>query len=304
MNRKPEKRGLTWFGNNRSGARNDPHAPYPPIAPKTPNTLGKMWRREPRGRGDTDAWLVGEPQAPAEPPPLQAGSEPYPNLAAWPQAPDRDRLGDHSATGERAAPIRTQPGIPNLLKGRLHLGRWRALWWKFAPPLRRPYLAVAVGVGAIALCSLLGVTALGAAFHGQPNTAQGTPGAGSANGAVVSPSAGQATPSVTTTATPGSTASPSPLTIAFTCASGTAGGTGQICIQTLPHAALSLSVRYCDGSYAKGKAFHGVDYADGSGNHTWRWNVNTSCLGAATATVTARAAGQTITQSTTFTVTR
>ena len=320
MSRKPEKRGLTWFGRNRSGARDAPGASNPPINPKEPNTLGAMWRQEPQGRGDTDAWLVGKPPAPGESSPRQSGLEPYPSLPAWPPASERDRfapkgasddtrdqLGGDSAAGGRAAPIRTQPGVPNLLQGRLPAWRLRALWGKVAMPLRRPYVALAVGVGAVALCLIFGAVALGAAFlHGGSTSAQGTPGAGSLNGAVASASAGQATPSVTTTttATPESTPSPSPLTIAFTCASGTAGGAGRVCVRTLPHAALSLTVRYCDGSYAKGKAFHGASYADGGGNYTWRWNVNTSCLGAATATVTARSAGQTLTQSTTFTVTR
>jgi hypothetical protein len=323
MSRKPNKRGLTWFGNNRSDARNAPDAPYPPISPKAPNTLGAMWRQEPHGRGDTDAWLVGEPQAPDKSSSPQPGSEPYPDLPAWPPAPERDRfaakgasddtrdrLGGDSSAGGRAAPVRTQPGVSNLLQGRLPAWRLRALWGKVATPLRRPYVALAVGVGTVALCAVFGAVALGAAFlHGGSTSAQGTPGAGSLNGAVASPSAGQATPSVTTTvttatATPGTTPSPSALTIAFTCASGTAGGPGQVCVRTLPHAALSLTVRYCDGSYAKGKAFHGASYADGGGNYTWRWNVNTTCLGAATATVTARSAGQTLTQSTTFTITR
>jgi hypothetical protein len=318
MSRKPKKRGLTWFGTNRSGARDTPDAPYPPISPKAPNTLGAMWRQESHGRGDTDAWLVGEPQAPGESPPRQSGLEPYPSLPAWSATPQRDRfaakgasddtrdrLGGDSDAGGRGAPVRTQPGVPNLLQGRLIPGRLRALWGKVAAPLRRPYVALAAGVGAVALCAIFGAVALGAAFlHGGSTNAQGTPGAGSLNGAVASASAGQATPSVTTTVTPGITPSPSPLTIAFTCASGAAGGPGQVCVRTLPHAALSLSVRYCDGSYAKGKAFHGASYADGSGNYTWRWNVNTTCLGAATATVTARSAGQTLTQSTTFTITR
>ena len=75
-------------------------------------------------------------------------------------------------------------------------------------------------------------------------------------------------------------------------------------MHTRPNATISLAVRYCDGSYAGGKGLHGTAHADGSGNYTWRWNVTTSCVGTATATVSVESAGQTITQSTTFIVTR
>lgn len=308
MNRKPGRRRLTWFGKNQPGA---------PTAANTPNTLGKMWRREPRGRGETDSWLVGEPQAPDGSSSPRPDWEQYPNLPALPppfedngfaarraSADRRDQLGGDSSTDAHATPIWGQPDShADSRQDRPHDGRLRALWWKVATRFRRPRLALTVVAGALALCLLLGVAALGAAFpHGAPNSAHGARGA---NGALVSPTSRTATPNATTTTTttPGNTHPPTPLTIAFTCASGVAGGTGQLCVHTLPNAALSLAVRYCDGSYAKGKAFHAVSYADGSGNYTWRWNVTTSCGGAATATVTANSAGQTATQSATFTVT-
>ena len=77
-----------------------------------------------------------------------------------------------------------------------------------------------------------------------------------------------------------------------------------VSVHTKPDATVSLTVRYCDGSYAGGKGLHGNMHADGNGNYTWRWNVSASCAGTATATVTAKSSGQTVTQSTTFTITR
>jgi hypothetical protein len=63
---------------------------------------------------------------------------------------------------------------------------------------------------------------------------------------------------------------------------------------------VSLTVRYCDGSYADGKGFHGNAHTDSGGNYTWRWLVNTTCAGRATATVLAKFSGQTVIQSTMF----
>ncbi len=311
MDRKPGKRRLTWFGNNRSSASNAPNTP------NTPDTLGRMWPREPRGRGETDSWLVREPESPDKPTPPQTGWDPLPKLPAWPPLPGEnqfatkkasddiyDSLGGNSSTDKHAAPPQ---GQPDSRQSRPHSAKLRALWWKVTTTLRRPRVALAAVAGVLALCSVLGVAALGNSFlHSKPNSAQSTLGAGSTNSVMASPSAGQATPSAstTTTAAPGKTQPPTPLTIAFTCASGVAGGTGQLCTHTLPYAALSLSVRYCDGSYAKGKAFHGVSYADSSGNYTWRWNVTTTCVGVATATVTAKSGGQIVTKSMTFSITQ
>lgn len=109
------------------------------------------------------------------------------------------------------------------------------------------------------------------------------------------------TPLPTSQPTPTATAtSPTQLTLTFTCASGSIHGTGQVCVQTQPGASLSLAVRYCDGSTAKG--LHDGATADGSGNYTWTWLVRTSCAGPATAAVTANWNGQSLTQSDTFTI--
>jgi hypothetical protein len=77
-----------------------------------------------------------------------------------------------------------------------------------------------------------------------------------------------------------------------------------VCVHTKPDAKVTLTVRYCDGSYAQGKGLHGNVRADENGNHTWRWNVSASCAGTAIATVMSTSSGQTVTQSTTFTITR
>jgi hypothetical protein len=123
---------------------------------------------------------------------------------------------------------------------------------------------------------------------------------GTANQSSTASALATVTPQPTSQPTPTS-APPAPLTLTFTCASGKIRGTGQVCVHTLPGTALSLAVRYCDGSAAKG--LHGSATADGSGNYTWSWPVRPTCAGPATATVTAKANGQSLTASDTFTIT-
>lgn len=330
MERKPGKRRLTWIGNNRLGAPNVPSTPATPNLPDSPETSG---RQESRGSGKTDSWLVQEPKSSGGSSPRQVEWKSLPKLPSWPPLPqstryaaksptdDRygvrhsnkydirhdetyNRVGGESFTDERAEPIQDQHDSRS---DGPDGGRLRALWRLFAPSTRRPRVALLIAaVGAMVLFAVLGVAALSSAFfHGASNNVNGTAGVESAKGAVVSPSVGQSTPRATRTTitSPVNTQNPTPLTMTFTCASGVAGGTGQLCVHTLPNAMLSLTVRYCDGTYAKGKAFHGYTYADGSGNYTWRWSVTTTCVGTATATVTATSAGETDTQHTTFTVT-
>lgn len=337
MDRKPGKRRLTWFGNDRPRVPNTPQPPSAGSSPRMPNTLGRMWQREPRGHEATDSWLVGEPQAPDASSPRPAGWEPLSNLPELPpmladngfaaRSARADRYnqlaGESSSKNDHAAPLwgQSDAAVPatatadDARQDHPQDGRLRALWRTVATKIRRPRLALAVVAGVLALCLILGVAALssaiGNAFQSGPNSTQGVLGARSAT-TVASPSTGHATPSATTTTSgavtatvaPANTQPPTPLTIAFTCASGVIGGAGKVCAHTLPHATLTLSVRYCDGSNAKGKAFHGVSYADSGGNYTWNWTVTTTCAGAATATVTATSAGHTVTSTTTFTVTR
>lgn len=291
MDRKPEKRRLTWFGNNRPVA---PKGPVTPIPPNPPGTLGKLWEREPRGREEPGVW-----------PQLPQGDLFAPRGANDVRRDERydDPRGD-SYTDEHAAPAWGQSDVrQESSRG----GRLRTLWRTFATSVRRPWLAVVAVVATLTLCAVIGGAAIGAAFFNNPATGARHPaGAGSVSGATTSAQAtATATATGTVGATPASTTAPVALTITFTCASGAAGGAGQVCVRTTPHAALNLTVRYCDGSNAKGKTFHTTSYADSGGNYTWRWNVPSgACVGAATATVTAQLAGHTISQRDTFAITR
>lgn len=234
----------------------------------------------------------------------------WPTLPHWP--PLRD--GQREAVRDEAsvAPDETQQTEPRLAppweqpaSNQHEHARPPYIPWRFWLAPRRQQVGVAAILATIVLTALLGFVVLHAILPSQtPDAGQVTPNAGRAANGVASPSAATPTPALSPTASPvRNTPAPS-FTVAFTCASGAIGGQGMVCVHTRPDAMVSLTVRYCDGSYAGGKGLHGSAHADGSGNYTWRWNVNTSCAGTATATVTAKSSGQTVTQSTTFTVTR
>lgn len=181
--------------------------------------------------------------------------------------------------------------------------------WRFWLASRSQQVGLAAIVGILILAALLGRILLGDIFPSDtPDTGTITPTTGRV-AHVVAPST-VAAPTPVPTSVPSPTVAPvrntpaPAFSIAFTCASGVIFGRGMVCIHTRPDAAVSLSVRYCDGSYAGGKDLRGNAHADGSGNYTWRWIVITSCAGKATATVTAKSSGQTVTKSTTFIVTR
>lgn len=199
------------------------------------------------------------------------------------------------------------PGVPDL-----PYEPPRTVWQRFqAAPRRLRIGLIAAIVGVLVVCPLLSVVVLGNIFGTHPSTlGNGLPGGGLTSGqsGLSTPTNPLSTPSpdtspTATLATETVTPVP-PFTIAFTCASGAVGGTGQVCIHTQPDAVVSLAVRYCDGNYATGKGLRGTAHADGNGDYTWRWNVTTHCVGTATATVTVKASGQTLTQSTTFDITR
>ncbi|MGE5335305.1 MAG: hypothetical protein ACM3N4_11435 [Nitrososphaerota archaeon] len=199
------------------------------------------------------------------------------------------------------------PGVPDLPYEPPH-----TVWQRFQGAPRRLRIGlIAAVVGVLVICPLLSVIALGNIFGTHPSTlGNGLPGGGLTSGqtGLSTPTNPLSTPSATssptaTVATATATPVP-PFTIAFTCASGTIGGTGQVCIHTEPNATVSLAVRYCDGNYATGKGLRGTAHTDGDGDYTWRWNVTTHCVGTATATVIAKGSGQTLTQSTTFDITR
>ncbi|HKS69195.1 MAG TPA: hypothetical protein VJQ45_02160 [Ktedonobacterales bacterium] len=195
-----------------------------------------------------------------------------------------------SAVGPSPAPPHATPRGPGILR------RFRG-----ASKRARLGIAAAVAVALVVLivaCSSFALRTTGSLVLGnaQATAHSGTPG----TLPTVTPHP-TSTPTPTHTPTPRvPTATPVPtLTLTFTCASGQLRGTGQVCVHTLPRASLSLSVRYCDGSTAKG--LHGAT-ADASGNYTWTWFVRTTCAGQATATVTANWNGQSLTASDTFTI--
>ena len=165
---------------------------------------------------------------------------------------------------------------------------FKGLQQRFRLAPGRTRVGVLAGAGGLLLISVIGVVVLCAHM---PSIINGAPATGSANK--------HGTPLTTASTTPAG-----PFAIAFTCASGTIRGSGQLCVHTQANAILRLTVRYCDGSYAESKSLRGSAHANGSGDYTWHWSVRTRCAGTATATVEAKSAGQSVTQSTTFTIAR
>lgn len=295
MDRRPNRRRLTWFGKER------------------PATLGKMWQQVPPENEEPDAWRARKQPMPREMSSRQPDWQPLPPLPKWPPLPEEDPLAperlsadssfvsnEAQQTQRLAQPHRerrgsNQYGLSNL--------PFFTLWQRFRSVPRQKQLLLAAGAGGLLLLVLISVTVLGVALRSHvPVAGLNVPSGGGAQGITLSPTTAHATPSITST--PKTNTPTPPFTLVFTCASGTVGGTGQVCVHTAPNASLSLSVRYCDGNSAKGKGFHGATYADNNGYYTWRWDISTSCVGSATATVVARSSGQTVTQSASFTISR
>lgn len=227
-------------------------------------SLGRWWQGIPRSGQRVRGWLMGK------------------------------RMGKRSANNRPASyysggqlPPPWEPATPGRIPG--SHGPFRGLWQRFRMAPGRARVGVAAGAGGLLLISLIGVVALCSHL---PSITSGAPGVGSAN------KHGSPAAIASTTTTPAG-----PFTITFTCASGTMRGSGSLCVHTQANALLSLSVRYCDGVYAEGKSLRGKVHADGSGDYTWHWPIHTRCAGTATATVEAKSAGQSVTQSTTFTIT-
>ena len=289
MDRRSDKRRLTWFGKTQQ-----------------PNTLGRMWQQTPQGDHETDNWTLREPMEPeigAERGSRLSDWKELPPLPKWPPLPGEDPFA-RDATQVTEPHLAAQweqsaPGQSSRLDQQL-----RRFWQSLISDRRRRWIALAAVAGVVVLCSLGSVAALGNVFRaGALLGGNGTSPAGNANGNVAL-TPGLSTPMASPSSSPTVTVSAAtPFTIAFTCASGVNGGRGEVCVHTEPNATVTLTVRYCDGNYAGGKAFRGIAHTDGSGNYTWHWDVSTSCIGTATAAVTAKSGGQTITQSTTFTVT-
>lgn len=241
-----------------------------------------------------------------------------PTLPDWPPLPDEPSRADwptlHPAIPDESYPDDAlQPTVSDdtLLRGRSRQAggspagpRGPGILRRFRGASKRTRLGIVAGVavvlvGLIVACSGLALHATNGLVLGnaQATAHSGTPGT---LPTVTPHPTKQPTPVHTPTPrVPTATPAP-PLTLAFTCASGSLRGTGQVCVHTLPRASLNLTVRYCDGSTAKG--LHGNVTADASGDYTWTWQVRTTCAGQATATVIASWNGQSLTQSDSFTI--
>src|SRR5690348_3369467 len=289
MDRKSPGRRMTWFGKAH------------------PGTVGGFRQRTPQSGKEPDASMASPTREQAE---AKAKGPHWPILPKWPPL--------HGAQGRAArddvsiAPDETQQTEPQLappweqpISNQLVQAPPPFMPWRFWLASRRQQVGGAAILGTLILTALLSIIVLRTILPTQSShTGQVAPTVGRGLNVVASPTVAAPTPAPSPTAASARN-TPAPLfTVAFTCANGTIGGRGMVCVHTQPDAAVSLTVRYCDGSYAGGKGLHGNMHADGSGNYTWRWNVGTTCAGAATATVTAKSSGQSATQSTTFTITR
>ncbi len=263
--------------------------------PDRPDTLGAAWRRmaEPRPRKPRDLPTLPDwPPLPDEP-----------SQAAWPSldsvVPDESHPADELQPTESDGTLWPAPPITPLPPER------RGVVRRFRSASKRTRLVVTAVVAVVLVVLIVACSSFALRTRGGIVPGDAVPGLANQSGTATS--LGTVTPrptrQPTPTLAPTSTATPlPPLTLAFTCASGQIRGTGQVCVHTLPRASLTLTVRYCDGSTAKG--LHGSVTADGSGNYTWTWLVRTTCAGPAIATVTASGNGQSLTESDTFTITR
>lgn len=273
----------------------DPRQPF-----DRPNTLGQSWRRMSRSRPRKMDNLPPLPDWPPLPDDGLHGR--WPPVGADSATPGEPKATDagQQATGAKddQSPRKRWP----LRYGSGVLDRWR-----------RTTTRMKLGIGGVIVISLLligsccslSLYALGAvggnssapglgASATQQTTGQG--GTSGKNPTATTTPKGTATSASTATQTP-----TTPLTITFTCASGSLRSTGKVCVSTAPSAVLNLSVRYCDGTTAKG--LHSAGIANASGDYTWSWTVHMTCVGQATATVTAKQNGVTVTAKKTFNIT-
>jgi len=289
MDRKAPRRRMTWFGKEH------------------PGTVGRFWQRTPQSGGESDASMASPTRGQAE---AKTRGSRWPILPKWP--PLHESQGGAPRDEASVAPDESQQTEPRLAppweqpaSNQHERARPPFMPWRFWLASRRQQVGLAAILGTVILTALLGLIVLRAILPSQSShPGQGTSTAGRSVNVVASPTADDPTPTLSPTAASARNTPALSFTVAFTCASGTIGGRGMVCVHTKPDAMVSLTVRYCDGSYAGGKGLHGSARTDASGNYTWRWNVSDSCAGTATATVTAKSSGQTVTQSTTFIITR
>lgn len=265
-----------------------------------PNTLGQTWRRMSRSRPRKVDDLPPLPDWPPLPEEGLRAGWPLSTESATPVEPKVaavEQQTDNTGTAQPQRPLWARQYDSSIL------GRWRR-----AP--RRMKLGIAGAIITsmllIAACSNLALHAIGDVGSGASTSLRGASatqqttglgGASSGNPTATSSPKASSTNAATSVAT---SAANLPLTLTFTCASGSVHGTGKVCVHTLPAAALSLSVRYCDGTTAKG--LHSAGIADANGDYTWSWSVRMACVGPATATVTARRNGAVVTLTDTFNI--
>lgn len=113
-------------------------------------------------------------------------------------------------------------------------------------------------------------------------------------------------------ATPANTVTSSrtvPLTLRFWCNDNPGGGffviasRARVCVQTAPGAALTITVKFCNGTPDPSSELKGTVNADSRGYYEWNWSPRTDCKGfiwRGGADVTARLKGQSTSVTTSF----
>jgi hypothetical protein len=92
---------------------------------------------------------------------------------------------------------------------------------------------------------------------------------------------------------PAATVTPQPhLSIAEIEANAVDYTYGTVIVQTLPGAALDITVTYCSGDDATSRSLQGTVYAGSNGRYEWDWTPETKCRGTATAAIGASWQGQ------------
>jgi hypothetical protein len=76
-----------------------------------------------------------------------------------------------------------------------------------------------------------------------------------------------------------------PLTLVFRCNDSRAGGfyvnnsQARICVQTAPHATLTITVHFCNGAADPSDELKGSVKADSTGYYEWSWKPQADCKG-------------------------
>jgi hypothetical protein len=101
-----------------------------------------------------------------------------------------------------------------------------------------------------------------------------------------------------------------PLTLDFRCNESRAGGfyvnnsQAKVCVQTAPHATLTITVRFCNGAIDPSDELKGSVKADSTGYYEWNWKPQPDCKGRpiwkGNVEVKAQLDGQTTSHSTSF----